>query len=274
MKLPPSLLMLPVALGVGFLVGKQRDLAPEKAALTESQNARESRTGDRSSRTDPFGGQSFSLTSMEEVHALFKRHGSSVASAKLTLAVNSLSAAEIPALVEMVQQEFRDNPDRYDSDSYVLMAALFERWAMVDPAASIAFVNSCKSRSFQKFAAASCFGALGKIDPDRALLEFEKLPQGEIRETAGVQLVSALADVDPAAACDLLQKESSPGVFGDYYISEVFREMGEDRSGGRRRAVSSDAEGTSGRPQRQYVSGKLGAKGSRGGTQMGKELEG
>ena len=222
MKLPPSLLMLPVALGVGFLVGKQRDLAPEKARLTEPQNARESRTGDRSSRTDPFGGQSFSLTSMEEVHALFKRHGSSVASAKLTLAVNSLSAAEIPALVEMVQQEFRDNPDRYDSDSYVLMAALFERWAMVDPAASIAFVNSCKSRSFQKSAAASCFGALGKIDPDRALLEFEKLPQGEIRETAGVQLVSALADVDPAAACDLLQKESSPGVFGDYYISEVF----------------------------------------------------
>ncbi|MES2921065.1 MAG: hypothetical protein V4819_05955 [Verrucomicrobiota bacterium] len=222
MKVSPSLMLLPVALGIGFFAGRQGDEEPAKDAKTELRNTRGSSTATRSSRSDPFGGQSFSLSSMEDVHALFKRHGNSVASAKLTLAVNSLTAEEIPGLVEMVQQEFRENPNRYDGDSYTLMGALFERWALVDPAASIAFVNSCTSRSFQKSAAASCFGALGKVDPDRALLEFEKLPKGEIRETAGMQLVSALSDVDPAAACDLLQKETSPGGFSDYYTSEIF----------------------------------------------------
>lgn len=224
MKLSPTLLMLPVALGVGFLVGKQRNKEPEKSALTEQVNTREPRAAARSNRTDPFGGQSFSLSSMEDVHALFKKHGISVASARLTLAVNSLTADEIPALVEMVQKEFRDNPDRYDNSggSHILMSALFERWVMVDPAASIAFVNTCKSRSFQKNAAASCFGALGKVDPARALLEFEKLPKGEIRQAAGMQLVSSLADTDPSAACDLLQTEANPGGFSDYYTGRIF----------------------------------------------------
>ncbi len=222
MKLSPSLVMLPIALGVGFLVGKQGGHEPAEETKAIVRNTRESRTATRSSRGDPFGGQSFSLTSMADVHALFKRHGNSVASAKLTLAVNALTAEEIPGLVEMVQTEFRENPNRYDGDSHALMGALFERWALVDPAASIAFVNSCKSRSFQKSAAASCFGALGKVNPDRALLEFDKLPKGEIREAAGMQLVSALSDIDPAVACDLLQKETSPGGFSDYYTSEIF----------------------------------------------------
>ena len=214
------LLMLPVALGVGFLVGKQRNNEPQKSdAAAEPKHRRDPRAANRS---DPFGGPSFSLTSMDDVHALFKKHGSSVAAARLTLAVNSLAADEIPALMEMVQKESRDNPDRYDQDSYTLMQALFERWAMVDPAASINFVNSCKSRSFQKTAAAVCFGALGKADPARALAEFEKLPKGEIRQAAGTQLVSSLADTDPSAACDLLQKEASPGAFGDYYTSRIF----------------------------------------------------
>ena len=221
MKLSRSLLMLPVALGMGFLVGKQRSAEPEKSTLAE-QPVREPRAATRSSRTDPFGGQSFSLSSMEDIHELFKKHGASVASARLTLAVNSLTADEIPALVEMVQKEFHDNPDRYDRDSYTLMTALFERWATVDPAAAIAFVNSCKSRSFQKSAAGSCFSALGTVDPDRALLEFEKLPKGEIRQAASMQLVVALSEVDPAAACDLLQKEANPGGFNDYYTSRIF----------------------------------------------------
>ena len=221
MKLPPTLLLLPIALGAGFLVGKQGNDEPAKVAKTEERNTRESRPT-RSSRSDPFGGESFSLSSMEDVHALFKRHGNSVASARLTLAVNSLTSDEIPALVEMVQKEFRENPNRYDSDSYTLMGALFERWAMVDPSAAIAFVNSCKSRSFQKSAAGVCFGALGKVDPDRAVLEFGKLPKGELREAAGMQLVSALSDNDPAAACDLLEKESSPGYFSEYYSGEIF----------------------------------------------------
>lgn len=81
--------------------------------------------------------------------------------------MNSLTADQIPALVEMVQKEFRDKPNRYDNGgvSDILMSALFERWVMVDPAASIAFVNSCMSRAFQKNAAARCFGALGSSAP-------------------------------------------------------------------------------------------------------------
>src|SRR6478672_3348247 len=114
---------------------------------TAERNTRESRAAIRSPRSDPFGGPGFSLSSMEDVHELFRKQGGSVASARITLAVNSLSADEIPALMEMVQKEARDNPNRYDSSSYTLMAALFERWALVDPSASISFVNSCKSRS-------------------------------------------------------------------------------------------------------------------------------
>ncbi len=214
--------MLPVALGVGFMAGRQGGNGPAKETTVEQRNTRETRAAIRSPRTDPFGGASFSLSSMDDLHELFRKHGNSVASARITLAVNSLKADEIPALVQMVKKEFRENPDRYDSESYTLMGALFERWALVDPAASIAFVNSCKSRSFQKSAAGSCFGALGKVDPDRAMLEFEKLPKGEVRETAGMALVSALSDTDPSAACDLLEKESNPGGFSEYYTSEIF----------------------------------------------------
>ena len=70
MKLPPSLLMLPVALGVGFLSGKQRNKEPEKSALTEQGTTREPCASTRSCRTEPFGGQSFSLSSMEDIHVL------------------------------------------------------------------------------------------------------------------------------------------------------------------------------------------------------------
>lgn len=214
--------MLPIALGAGYLVGQKGMEGPRKEAAGEAGNMRETRAAIRSSRNDPFGGQSFSLSSMDDLHELFKRQGRSVASARVTLAVNSLSAAEIPDLVEMVQREARENPNRYDGDSHVLMGALFERWTAVDPTAALAFVNSCKSRSFQKNAAGSCFAALGKVNPDLAMSEFEKLPKGEIRETAGMALVSSLSERDPAAACDLLEKEASPGAFGDYYTAEIF----------------------------------------------------
>lgn len=202
-------------------MGKQGPDTKPKAAKEQS-NMLDTRAAIRSPRNDPFGGQSFSLSSMDDLHDLFKRQGRSVASARVTLAVNSLSAAEIPDLVEMVQKEARENPNRYDGDSYMLMGALFERWTAIDPTAALAYVNSCKSRSFQKNAAGSCFAALGKVDPDRAMAEFEKLPKGELRETAGMALVSSLSDRDPAAACDLLEKEASPGAFGDYYTAEIF----------------------------------------------------
>jgi hypothetical protein len=222
MRFSPLLLMLPITLGIGFLIGRQVEKSPAQERESERPKIRESRPSTRSSRTDPLGGQSFSLASMEDLHALFKRQGSSIASARLTLAVNNLSAEEIPALVEMVQKESLDHPNRFDMESYTLMTALFERWALVDPAASIAFVTACKSRSFQKTAAASCYGALGKVDPERALMEFGKLPKGEVREAASMALVSILSDTDPSAACDLIEKESNPGGFSDYYTSRIF----------------------------------------------------
>lgn len=220
----PSLpwLLLPVALGSGYLVGRKGDAAGGKETSAEVRNTRTDRAPVRSSRNDPFGGQSFSLSSMDELRDLFKRQGQSVASARITLAVNSLSAADIPALVEMVQQDQKDNPNRFGMENYMLMGALFERWTATDPAAAIAFVNSCKSRSFQKNAAGSCFAALGRVDPDRAIMEFEKLPKGEIREQAGRSLVNSLADKDPALACDLLEKETNPGGFSSYYAGEIF----------------------------------------------------
>lgn len=214
--------MLPIALGAGYLAGRKGEVGSGKDASAEVRNTRGERAAVRSSRNDPFGGQSFSLSSMDELHDLFKRQGHSVASARITLAVNSLSAADIPELVEMVQKEAKENPNRFDMESYTLMGALFERWAAIDPAASIAFVNTCKSRSFQKTAAGSCFGALGRVDPDRARMEFEKLPKGEVRESAGMALVSALSDKDPSAACDLLEKESNPGGFSTYYAAQIF----------------------------------------------------
>lgn len=222
MKLLTPLLMLPFALGLGYFAGKQGRPNPGTGGGIKVGDALETRSAPRGPRTDNLGGQAFSLSSMDELREVFRRQGNSVASARVTLAVNALKADEIPALMEMVQQEARDHPDRFDQASYMLMGALFERWALVDPSASIGFVTSCKSRSFQKNAARSCFSALGKTDSNRAILEFGKLPKGEVRETAGMGLVSSLAGIDPAAACDLLEKEASPGGFGDYYTAEVF----------------------------------------------------
>ncbi|HEY1121774.1 MAG TPA: hypothetical protein VGE67_09245, partial [Haloferula sp.] len=221
MKPSLPLLMLPVALGAGYFAGRHGQ-SPADGSNPAAGPAQETKVATRGQRPDPFGGDMVSLSSLEELRKVFQRQGNSVASARLTLAVNELKADEIPALMEMVQQEARDNPNRYDPVSYTLMGALFERWALVDPAASIAFVMNCKSRSFQKGAAGSCFGALAKADPDRAMMEFEKLPKGDLREAASMAMVSSLADTDPAMACDLLEKEASPEGFSDYYTAEVF----------------------------------------------------
>ncbi len=225
--------MIPVALGIGFFVGRQIEKTPGGEPQAEQGNTRDSRPSRRQPRTDPLGGLGFRLSSMDDLREIFRRQGNSVASARITLAVSVLSPEEIPALVEMVQKEFLKNPDRNvfgnrdGSASQTLMNALFERWAVVDPAASIAFVNSCSSRSFRKRAAGACFGALGKVDPARAVREFEMLPKGETRKSAGRQLLSALADSDPSTACDLLMKESSSGPYGDYYSSVIFEKWAE-----------------------------------------------
>ena len=114
MKTPPSLLMIPVALGIGFFAGRQIEKTPGEGPQAEQGHARESRSSRRQPRTDPLGGLGFRLSSMDDVQEIFRRQGNSIASARITLAVSVLSAEEIPDLVDMVQKEFRDNPDRDD----------------------------------------------------------------------------------------------------------------------------------------------------------------
>ncbi|RYD68050.1 MAG: hypothetical protein EOP83_01565 [Verrucomicrobiaceae bacterium] len=227
MKPSLPLLMLPVALGVGYFAGKHGQASPDEVAGSAGGSARETRVATRGQRPDPFGADMVSLSSLEDLRKVFKQQSYTVASARLTLAANELKADEIPALMEMAQEEARKNPNRYDMVNSALTVALFQRWALVDPEASVAFVMNCKSRSFRQFAAGSCFGALAKADPDRAMMAFEKLPKGEIREQASTAMLASLADSDPSAACDLLEKESSPGGIGDYYAAQLFGKWAE-----------------------------------------------
>jgi hypothetical protein len=135
--------------------------------------------------------------------------------------VSALGKDEIPALMEMVQQDARDNPNDYEG-RYALMASLFERWAEVDPSASIEFIKNCKQRSFQSMAASYCFGAVAMADTNLAMMELEKLPKGDLRSSAAGAILHALGDQDPAAACDFLLKEPTQGGFGGYYAGQIF----------------------------------------------------
>lgn len=225
MKPTPLLMVVPIALGIGFFLGRQSG-GPSSPDKVETAVAKETKSAVRSSRADPFGGPSFSLSSMEDVRMLFRQQRSSVASARLTLAVESLSAKDIPALMEMAQEDFRKNPDQYDPSRNELMGALFGRWAMVDPSAALDFVHSCKQRSFKNLAAQSCFAALARADPARAVTELRSLPKGEMREGSASSVVNVLAKKDPSAACDLLASEPSSNGFSSYYAREIMMEWG------------------------------------------------
>ncbi|RYG30625.1 hypothetical protein EON81_24575, partial [bacterium] len=75
MKPPLPWLMLPVALGAGYMAGKSGGVSTGPASTSELRNTRSDRPAVRSPRNDPFGGQSFSLSSMEDLRDLFKRQG-------------------------------------------------------------------------------------------------------------------------------------------------------------------------------------------------------
>lgn len=221
MKPIPLLAVVALALGLGFFAGKQsgtRLKIPEGTASPVRETARSARTP----RTDPFGGNAFSLHSMEDIRALFRDQRPAIASARLTLSIESLSAKEIPAIMEMVQEDFRSNPNQYDQERTALMSTLFGKWTASDPAAALAFVHSCKQRSFRNYAAQECFAGLTQADPTRAIAELRLLPKGELREAAAPRVIQVLGKTDPAAACDLLVGEPSRSGFSDYYSREIF----------------------------------------------------
>jgi len=215
--------MMIASLGIGVFIGKSSaGKAGAADVKSETRNGRETRIV-RPSRADPFGGPSFSLKSMDDVRELFKKQRGAVASARLTLGVEALSAKELPDVMEMIQRDAKERPG-YVEGRYELMNTVFQKWAMVDPDAAVEFAKSCKSRSFQSMAIGCCFSGLAQADPERAKLELEELPKGELRRYAGMATVSVLAERDPKAAVDLVENESSPGGFGSYYVGKALAE--------------------------------------------------
>lgn len=224
MKIPPLawMPMLPVALAIGYGVGRQNSTQPaDKETRTAAVSTRSSGSMNRPQRNDPFGGPRFSLDSLDEVREMFRKQRPSVAQARLTLSVENLPADRIRELMEMVRRDQKERPGDYQG-RYQLMTCLFERWAQVDPTAAVAYVKECKSRSFQQSAASGCFTALARENPERAMQEVAGLPKGELRTQVAAAMLSALADHNPEMACDFSEKESSAGGFSTYYLGEVF----------------------------------------------------
>lgn len=218
--------MMIAALGLGVFIGKSssgKNSGP--VVKTETRNGRETKVT-RPSRNDPFGGPAFSLKSMDEVRELFRKQRGAVASARLTLGVEQLSARDLPDVMEMLQRDARDHPG-YDQANYELMNTVFQKWALVDPDAAVAFAKSCKSRSFQMMAIGSCFSGLAQADPERAKMELARLPKGELRRNAGAAVISMLSEQDPEGAIGLLESEPSPGGFGGYYVGRALAKWAE-----------------------------------------------
>ncbi|MCB1130282.1 MAG: hypothetical protein KDN05_04075 [Verrucomicrobiae bacterium] len=220
MKTPPMLLLVPVALGIGYGIGRHREEPVREERAAASRPAREARM-DRRQREDPFGGPRFSLHSMDEVRELFRRQRGAVAQARLTLAVEDLPAERMEEMMEMLRQDEKERPNDYEG-RYPLMTCLFERWIQVDPTAAVEYVKNCKSRSFQQMAAPQCFSALAQEEPMRAMREIEELPKGELRSQVTSAVLAKLADHEPAMACDFATKESTGGGFSEYFLGTVF----------------------------------------------------
>ncbi len=218
--------IIPAAIGLGFMAGR-RDSAPTPEAEKNTRPTREARHSTRNPRTDPFGGPSFSVDSLEDIRHLFKTQRFEVASARLTLAVESLPAAEIPRIMDLVREDFRKNPDSFERGHWTLMSSLFGKWTAADPSAALEFVQSCKQRSFRNHAARECFSSLAQVDPDRALGELRALPKGELRENVAQGVIAMIGKKDPAAACDLLMTEPSRSGWGDYYTRQILSEWAE-----------------------------------------------
>lgn len=92
----------------------------------------------------------------------------------------------------------------------------------MDPAAAVEFVKTCKSRSFQQDSSHILVSALAQEDPDRAILELEKMPKRKLRQSAGAAMLGELAKHDPSMACDLAERETSQGGYGDWVIGQIF----------------------------------------------------
>ncbi len=212
--------LLPVALAGGILIGRQHH-----GTSSENENPRPpSRTSSpssdaRSSRQDPFGGPSFSLSSMEEVRELFARQRSDVAAARLTIQIESLSAAEIPDIMEMVKEDAVKFPNHHEG-RHQLLSSLFNRWAAIDPQGALDYAKNCRPRSFQQTAISFCFGGLTNADPAAAILEMENLPEGELRQVAATHVVGILSTSDPQAALEILRHIDSGSA--SWYAGNIF----------------------------------------------------
>ncbi len=198
--------MVPVALAGGILIGRQGGGAPTTEA--EAARSAERRTvSERTMRGDPFGGPAFSLSSMDDVRALYARQRSAVATARLTIQIEALSAAEIPALVEMVKEDQEKFP-QYDQGRWQMLNALMQRWVAVDPDGALAYLENCRPHSFQRSIAGNCFSGLAAVDPERGKVELQSLPSGELRQNAAQAFAAELGLTDPQAALDILRDEA------------------------------------------------------------------
>lgn len=226
MKISPSLLILPIALGAGYFAGKMSPSSSnpsekEASSLTESSSRK---TSIRSASNDPFGGASFDLRSMDDIQRLFKNQGYSTAAARIALSTKNLKADQIQDLMDMVQVDLNENPQNYRARG-ALMTSLFQRWADVDPTAAIQYVTSCKSRSAQINLAGSCFSAIAAVDPQRAMDEISRLPLGALANTATQSVIGSLAEQDPQLAFEFMQSFPMQQRNNGYYVGMVLSNL-------------------------------------------------